>query len=50
MYRITDNYGTDRTAWTWTEALAWLACCSEYAHISNRFTGRLLASRHQPNF
>jgi hypothetical protein len=50
MYRITDNFGTNRTAWTWAGALEWLACCSDCATVHNRFTGRLLASRHQPNF
>ena len=50
MYRITCSYGTRRTAWTWREALSWLACCGTTAIITNRFTGRVLAVRHQPNF
>ena len=50
MYRITDDHGTNRTAWTWAEALAWLACCSRTARISNRFTGRILAERIQHSF
>lgn len=45
MYRITDTYGTDRTCWTWAEALQWLAACSPTAVVSNRFTGRILAAR-----
>jgi hypothetical protein len=47
MYRIRDDYGTDKVAWTWAEALAWLAACSPYAQINNRFTGRILAVRKQ---
>jgi len=47
MYRITDTYGTDRTAWTWKEALAWLAVCSPTARIHSRITGRLIAGRNQ---
>lgn len=45
MYRITDDFGTDQTAWTWRAALEWVAACSGHVHISNRFTGRLLATR-----
>jgi hypothetical protein len=45
MYRITDDHGTNQVCWTWAEALEWTAACSTYAHISNRFTGRLLATR-----
>ena len=45
MYLITDSYGTRQTAWSWTNALSWLAACSPDARISNRFTGRLLATR-----
>lgn len=45
MYRITDNYGTRRTAWTRREAMEWLAACGDYAVITNRFTGRLIAAR-----
>jgi len=50
MYRITCTFGTNRTAWTWTTAMEWLACCSTTGTISNRFTGRILAVRHQPAF
>ena len=50
MYRITDDFGTNRTAWTWAQALEWLACCSGEAHIRNRFTGRILAARIQHSF
>lgn len=49
MYRITCNFGTNQTAWTWAEALAWLACCGSTGTITNRLTGRTLAVRHQPN-
>lgn len=45
MFKITDDYGTSKTTWTWAEALAWLAACSPRAEIRNRFTGRLLARR-----
>lgn len=45
MYRITDDHGTNRVCWTWAEAISWTAACSAYVHISNRFTGRLLATR-----
>ena len=47
MYRITDTYGTNRTTWTWKEALSWLAVCSPSAKIHNRFTGRFIAGRNQ---
>lgn len=50
MYRITCCYGTNRTAWTWTQAMEWLACCGTTATITNRITGRTLAVRHQPGF
>jgi len=50
MYRITCCYGTNRTAWTWAQALEWLACCGTTGTIKNRFTGRTLAVRHQPAF
>lgn len=45
MFKITDDYGTNQVAWTWREALAWLAVCSPRAQVSNRFTGRLIAQR-----
>jgi hypothetical protein len=45
MYRITDTYGTNKTCWSWAEALAWLAASSPKALICNRFTGRVLAAR-----
>lgn len=45
MYRITDTYGTDKTCWTWAEALSWLAACSPVAQITNRLTGRVIAAR-----
>lgn len=45
MYRITDSYGTNKTAWTRKEAFAWLAVCSPVARITNRITGRVIAAR-----
>jgi hypothetical protein len=45
MYRITDSYGTNKTAWTRKEAFAWLAVCSPEAKITNRITGRVIAAR-----
>lgn len=45
MFKIIDDYGTNRNAWTWREALAWLAVCSPQAQIVNRFTGRVIAQR-----
>lgn len=45
MFKIIDSYGTNKVAWTWREALAWLAVCSPKAQIVNRFTGRLIAQR-----
>lgn len=45
MYRITDDYGTSQTCWTWAEAVLWLAACSPTAQITNRLTGKLIASR-----
>jgi hypothetical protein len=45
MYRILDTYGTSQVAWTWREALAWLAACSPEARIVNRITGRTIAAR-----
>lgn len=50
MYLITDDYGTRQTAWTWAQALEWLAACSPNAVIQNRFTGRVLASRVQGEY
>lgn len=47
MYVVTDSFGTRQVAWTWAQALSWLACCSERATIANRLTGRVLAARHQ---
>lgn len=45
MYRIVDNYGTNQTAWSWTEALSWLWASAPTAMILNRFTGRVIALR-----
>ena len=47
MYLITDSYGTKQTAWTYRQALAWVAACSPEATIRNRFTGRTIATRVQ---
>lgn len=47
MYRITDDFGTNETCWTWAEALVWLACCSANATITHRLTGAFIASRTQ---
>lgn len=46
MYLITDNFGTRQRAWSRTEALAWLACCSSEAKITDIF-GRVVAIRVQ---
>ena len=47
MYLITDDYGTHQTTWRWAEALQWLAACSSQARITNRLTGRVIATRAQ---
>ena len=47
MYLITDTYGTRQVAWTFRQALAWVAACSPTAMIQNRFTGRTIATRVQ---
>ncbi len=47
MYKIVDSYGTCQVCWTWKEALEWLAACSPYAVVFNRFTGKILAIRVQ---
>lgn len=44
MYLITDSYGTRQRAWSRTEALAWLAKCSDQAQVADIF-GRILAIR-----
>lgn len=45
MYLISDNYGTKQIAWTWAEALEWLAAAAPVATIRNRFTLRVVARR-----
>jgi hypothetical protein len=45
MYRITCAYGTNQVAWSWREALAWLAVCGPRATICNRLTGATIAGR-----
>ena len=50
MYRIQDDHGTNQTCWTWATAVQWLAAAAPHAVISNRFTGRFIAYRHQTNF
>ena len=45
MFRIVDDYGTNRVAWSWAGALAWLAACGPNAQILGRFSGRLIARR-----
>lgn len=45
MYRVVDSYGTNKTCWTWAEALSWLAACSPQARVCNRITGRVVAGR-----
>lgn len=45
MFRITCNYGTDRTTWSMREALEWLAACGPVAEIRNRLTGRVVRTR-----
>lgn len=47
MYLITDSYGTRQVAWTFRQALSWVAACSPEAAIKNRFTGRTIATRVQ---
>ena len=44
MYLITDSFGTRQRAWSRTEALAWLAKCSDTAFVHDCF-GRLVATR-----
>lgn len=46
MYLITDSYGTRQRAWSRTEALEWLACCSPEAQVTDIF-GRVVAVRVQ---
>lgn len=50
MYRVTDDYGTNQTRWTWCTALQWLAAASPRATVRNRLTGRLIAARHQRSY
>ena len=47
MFQVTDTYGTRRNCWTWASALSWLAAASPNAHICNRITGRVIATRIQ---
>jgi hypothetical protein len=44
MYIITDSFGTRQRAWSRTEALAWLAKCSDQAQVADIF-GRVVATR-----
>lgn len=44
MYLITDSFGTRQRAWSRTEALAWLAKCSDEAQVADIF-GRIVAIR-----
>lgn len=44
MYLITDFFGTRQRAWSRTEALAWLAKCSDEAQVTDLF-GRVVATR-----
>ena len=45
MYIITDSFGTRQRAWSRTEALAWLAKCSDQAQVADIF-GRVVATRN----
>lgn len=46
IYLITDSYGTRKRAWTYAQALEWLACTArEGGTIRNWFTLQVVARR-----